>query len=110
MIQESQIVLFAFPPVDRAPGKLRPALVLRKCPGVHDDWLICMISSQIRHKVPGMDEIVYPHDADFAQIGQKAGGMDYTAVAMAVKRFESRATENRELRYYQKCLGEKCEK
>ena len=45
-----------------------------------------------------------------AQIGQKAGGMNYTAVAMAVKRFESRASKNRELKYYQKCLVKKCEK
>lgn len=47
MIQEGQITLFKFHQTDQAPGKLRPALVLRKLPGAHDDWLICMISSQL---------------------------------------------------------------
>ena len=71
MIQEGQIVLFAFPQTDRTAGKLRPALVLRRCPGVHDDWLICMISSQLRHEVSGLDDIIRPTDADFAQTGFK---------------------------------------
>ena len=52
MIQEGQIVLFKFPLTDQTVGKLRPALVIRKLPSLHDDWLICMISSQSSQQVP----------------------------------------------------------
>ena len=71
MIQDSQIVLFPFPQANQSTGKLRPALVLRRLPGLHDDWLICLISSQLRHQVPGVDEIVYDTDPDFADTGLK---------------------------------------
>ena len=71
MIQEGHIVLFPFPQTDQATGKLRPALVLRRCPGPHDDWLICMISSQLRHEMAGIDDVIRPADSDFAQIGLK---------------------------------------
>ena len=72
MIQAGQVVLFTFPQTDLASGKLRPALVLRRCPGHHEDWLICMISSQLRHELAGIDEIVRPADSDFAQTGLKS--------------------------------------
>jgi len=52
MKQAGQIVLFRFPQTDLEEGKLRPALLLGQLPGEYDDWLICMISSQIRHQVP----------------------------------------------------------
>ena len=71
MIREGPIVLFAFPQTDEATGKLRPALLLRRCPGAHDDWLICMISSQLRHEIAGIDEVIRPSDGDFAQTGLK---------------------------------------
>lgn len=71
MIEEGHIVLFPFPQTDQSTGKLRPALVLRKCPGPHGDWLICMISSQLRHELPGMDEVIREHDAEFAETGLK---------------------------------------
>ena len=48
MKQAGQIVLFRFPQTDLEEGKLRPALLLNKVPGEYDDWLICMISSQLR--------------------------------------------------------------
>ncbi len=47
MISEGQIVLFKFLQTDQKEGKLRPALVLRELPGKFNDWLICMISSNI---------------------------------------------------------------
>jgi mRNA interferase MazF len=47
MIREGQVVLFRFPQTNQTAGKLRPALIIRKVPGPHDDWLICMISSQL---------------------------------------------------------------
>lgn len=49
MKQAGQIVLFRFPQTNLEEGKLRPALLLGKLPGPYDDWLICMISSQIQH-------------------------------------------------------------
>lgn len=47
MIREGQIVVFEFPQTDQKVGKLRPALVVRQLPGSYDDWLLCMISSQL---------------------------------------------------------------
>jgi len=65
------VVLFRFPKVDLAEGKLRPALLLGKLPGGYDDWLTCMISSQMRHYLPNFDEMVQEGDSDFAQSGLK---------------------------------------
>jgi mRNA interferase MazF len=69
--QAGQIVLFRFPQADLEEGKLRPALLLGRLPGEHDDWLICVISSQIRHHVPEFDEIIQSDDSDFAESGLK---------------------------------------
>jgi mRNA interferase MazF len=66
-----QIVLFRFPQTNLETGKLRPALLLGKLPGEYDDWLICMISSQIRHCVPGFDQVIQEGDLDFAASGLK---------------------------------------
>jgi len=52
MISEGQVVLFRFPQTDQTAGKLRPALVLRRLPGQRNDWLICMISSNLYQEVP----------------------------------------------------------
>ena len=71
MKQSGQIVLFRFPRTDLGEGKLRPALLLGRLPGEYDDWLICMISSQVRHYVPGFDEVVREGDADFVESGLK---------------------------------------
>ena len=72
MKQAGQIVIFRFPQTDMAEGKLRPALLLAKLPGEYDDWLICMVSSQIQHDVKEFDEVVREMDADFAGSGLKA--------------------------------------
>jgi mRNA interferase MazF len=71
MISEGQIVLFRFPQTDRTEGKLRPALVLRQLPGRHNDWLICMISSNLDQEVPEFDEVIAPDDSDFKECGLK---------------------------------------
>ena len=71
MIADGQIVLFKFPQTDQKAGKLRPALVLRKIPGQYDDWLICMISSQLHQKIQELDEIITIEDSDFIQSGLK---------------------------------------
>ena len=71
MKEPGQIVLFRFPQADLEEGKLRPALLLGNLPGEYDDWLICMISSQIRHYLPEFDELVREDGTDFAQSSLK---------------------------------------
>lgn len=71
MISEGQVVLFKFPQTDQKEGKLRPALILRKLPGNLNDYLICMISSQINSQIPEFDEIIVPEDSDFSLSGLK---------------------------------------
>ena len=71
MKQAGQVVLFQFPRTDIEEGKLRPALLLGKLPGEYDDWLISMISSQLRHSIAGFDEVIQESDPDFAGSGLK---------------------------------------
>jgi len=73
--QAGQVVLFRFPHTDLEEGKLRPALLLGKLLGEYDDWLICMISSQMRHYIPEFDDMVREDDADFAASGLKAASV-----------------------------------
>jgi mRNA interferase MazF len=75
MKQAGQVVLFRFPQADLEEGKLRPALLLRRLPGEYDDWLICMISSQMRHYIPEFDEIIRESDPDFAESGLKTSSV-----------------------------------
>lgn len=65
------VVLFRFPQTDFQQGKLRPALAIAPVPGEFDDWLLCMISSQLRHYVAGFDELINEEDTDFPQTGLK---------------------------------------
>lgn len=68
MKQAGAVVLCRFPQTDLETGKLRPALLLGKL-REYDDWLICMISSQVRHYLPDLDELVRDTDTDFIQSG-----------------------------------------
>lgn len=70
-----QVVLFQFPKSDLAEGKLRPALLLAPVPGPFDDWLICMITTQLRHTVNDFDEMVRSEDDDFADSGLKTDSL-----------------------------------
>jgi mRNA interferase MazF len=63
MIHEGQIVLFPFPYSDHKEKKLRPALIIRQLPGDYEDWLICMISSQLPQKISLFDEIISEKDS-----------------------------------------------
>ena len=72
MLQAGQIVLFSFPQTDQVKGEFRPALVLRSVSGPHNDWLICMISTQLHQQLPELDEVVRATDSDFPQTGLKA--------------------------------------
>ena len=71
MISEGQIVLFRFLQTDQTVDKLRPALVLRRLPGQYNDWLICMVSSNLDQKILDFDEIISPDDSDFKESGLK---------------------------------------
>ena len=75
MKQAGQLVLFRFPYTNLEEGRPRPALLLGKLPGEYDDWLICMVSSQIRHYIPDFDEVVREDDADFAESGLKVSSV-----------------------------------
>lgn len=75
MIREGQIVLFRFPYTDQSSGKIRPALVLRRLPGPYEDWLICMVSSQLAKASPGLDERIQPEDPDFGSSGLKTASV-----------------------------------
>ena len=75
MKRAGQVVVFRFPQTDLEVGKLRPALLLGKLPGNYDDWLICMISSQIRQYVEGFDEFVQENDKDFDESGLKVSSV-----------------------------------
>ncbi len=72
MKKAGQIALFKFPQTDFANGKLRPALLLAKLPGEYDDWLVCMVSSQMHQYIEGVDDIISPDSDDFLQSGLKA--------------------------------------
>jgi len=72
MKRAGQLVLLRFPQTDLDEGKLRPVLMLGRVPGDFDDWLVCMVSSQVRHYVSGFDELVRQSDDDFAESGLKA--------------------------------------
>ena len=72
MKQVGQIVVTPFPYTDLSGQKLRPVLLLRQASPRFDDWLACMVSSQLQQAEPGLDELVLPTDGDFVAAGLKA--------------------------------------
>ena len=75
MKSAGQIVLFRFPQTNSVPGKLRPALLLGQLPGPYDDWVICMISTQLDHYLKDFDEIIDLNDPDFNRSGLKSASV-----------------------------------
>ena len=75
MTRPGHVALFRFPHTDLNDGKLRPALVLGKFPGSYGDWLIAMVSSQIRQSVPDFDELVDESSNDFSSSGLKTASV-----------------------------------
>lgn len=71
MKEAGRIVLVAMPNTDFSNAKVRPALLLKKLPGNHDDWLICLISSKLHQQIEGFDLLVNESDSDFIDSGLK---------------------------------------
>jgi len=65
------ISLIRFPRANLQRGKYRPVLLLSRMPGPFGDWLICAITSQLRHEVKGWDEKIEKADDDFKGSGLK---------------------------------------
>lgn len=72
MKRSGQIVLTPFPYTDLTGAKLRPVLLLRKTSERHDDWLVCMVTSQIQQAEVNLDEQILSTDTDFTDSGLKA--------------------------------------
>lgn len=47
MRKPGQVAIVRFPQVDLTLGKPRPVLLVASVPGGYDDWLVCMISTQL---------------------------------------------------------------
>lgn len=75
MKQAGEVVVIKYPFSDLSQTKLRPALLLGKLPGEHDDWLVCMISSRVRQQIDGFDEVIEEDDADFGSSGLKTASV-----------------------------------
>jgi mRNA interferase MazF len=71
MIFEGDILLFRFPQSDLGTGKLRPALLIKRIEGNFDDWLVCMISTQTRHQIKGLEVVLHETMLDFTKTGLK---------------------------------------
>jgi len=71
MKKAGQIVLTPFPFTNLTGAKLRPVLLLKKSSNLHDDWLVCMVSSQTHQVQQDLDEIINETEVDFSASGLK---------------------------------------
>ncbi len=69
------MALLRFPEVDLAPGKPRPVLLVAPVPGPYEDWLICMISTQLHQALAGFDEVIDQDASDFQSSGLKVASV-----------------------------------
>ena len=74
MKRAGQIVLTPFPYSDLSAAKLRPVLMLRQATRF-DDWLVCMVSSQMQQVEADLDEVLTPADTDFTNSGLKVSSV-----------------------------------
>jgi len=72
MKHAGQIVVTPFPYTDLSGAKLRPVLLLRLASQRFDDWLVCMVSSQLQQAETDLDELVSPDHPDYGGSGLKA--------------------------------------
>ena len=71
MRKAGQIILTPFPFTNLTGAKLRPVLLLKKSSNFHDDWLVCMVSSQAYQAQQDLDEIINETEIDFSASGLK---------------------------------------
>jgi len=72
-MKEGDVVLTPLPQAD-GQVKNRPAIILRAMPP-YGDFLVCGVSTQLRHEVVGFDDAIRPSDGDFAASGLKAASL-----------------------------------
>jgi mRNA interferase MazF len=65
------IVLCEFPFTDKVAIKLRPCLIVASVPGEFDDFLTCMITTNLTRAIESVDEIIGSDDNDFLSSGLK---------------------------------------
>jgi len=75
MKRAGQIALMPFPYTDLTHSKKRPVLLLRRLDHVRDDWLVCMVSSQLHQTVPALDWVLKSDDGEFAGSGLKVASV-----------------------------------
>ncbi len=74
-ISPGMVSLIRFPQSDLHKGKFRPIVVLASLPGPYDDWLICAVTSQLRHSIKDWDELISTDDSDFNSSGLKIASL-----------------------------------
>ncbi|HSS78282.1 MAG TPA: type II toxin-antitoxin system PemK/MazF family toxin [Thermoanaerobaculia bacterium] len=72
-MKEGDVLLASLPQRDGS-LKERPALFLMRMPPFQD-FLVCGISSQLQHAMPGFDETIGPAEVDFRTSGLKAASL-----------------------------------
>ena len=75
MKRPGEIALMPFPYTDLKGQKKRPVLLLRQLDGYKDDWLVCMISSQVHQAHPELDWILEPASKEFSSAGLKVASV-----------------------------------
>lgn len=75
MKRAGQIALMPFPYTNLVNNKKRPVLLLRKLSQNQDDWLVCMVSSQLRQLQPDLDWVLTPEDDEFRESGLKVSSV-----------------------------------
>ncbi|WP_404416461.1 type II toxin-antitoxin system PemK/MazF family toxin [Vreelandella aquamarina] len=75
MKRAGQIALMPFPYTDLKSSKKRPVLLLRQLNDTWDDWLVCMVSSQLHQANPRLDWVLMPDDEAFSASGLKVASV-----------------------------------
>jgi len=70
-----QVAILQFPKADLAQGKPRPVLLVTPVPGPYDDWLVCMIFTQLQQAVEGFDEVIDQSQSDFPGSGLRVASV-----------------------------------
>lgn len=75
MKSSGQIALMPFPYTDLSQSKVRPVLLLRRLHQDRDDWLVCMVSSQLSQQASHLDWVLMRDDEEFIKTGLKVSSV-----------------------------------